>query len=229
MSTEWSCEEVCALAPELALGIVAGDERARALEHLADCPACRARLEELSSVADELLMLAPAQEPPAGFESRVLGRLEPPPRRRRWRVLVPAFAAGAAALAAATTMWVATKEDRDLASRYRDTLAEANGKYLTAEALTAPGGERAGTVFGYEGEPSWVLVTVYENERPTPGRYHVQVITGEGKRLGLGPIEVTRKGGSGGESIPISFHRVSEVRLLGPGRGDVLQAGFSGG
>src|SRR5215207_4803150 len=117
MSTEWSCEEVCALAPELALGIVAGDERARALEHLADCPPCRARLEELSSVADELLMLAPAQEPPAGFESRVLGRLEPPPRRRRWRVLVPAFAAGAAALAAATTMWVATKEDRDLASR----------------------------------------------------------------------------------------------------------------
>jgi Putative zinc-finger len=229
MSTEWSCEDVRALLPELALGIAAGDDRARALEHLADCAACRGRLEELSSVADELLLLAPAQEPPAGFETRVLGRLEPPPRRRRRRILVPAFAAGAAALAAALAMWVTTKEDRDLASRYRDTLAEANGKYLTAEPLTAPGGERAGTVFGYEGEPSWVLVTVYEDERPTPGQYQAQVITAEGKRLGLGPIDVTRDGGSGGESIPIHFHRVSEVRLLGPGRGNVLQAGFSGG
>jgi hypothetical protein len=227
MSARWSCEEVRALAPELALGIASGDDRARALEHLADCPACRGRLEELSTVADELLLLAPAQEPPAGFESRVLGRLEPPPpRRKRRRILVPAFAAGAAALAAAAALWVATKEDRDLASRYRETLAEANGKYLTAEPLTAPGGTRAGTVFGYEGEPSWVLVTVYEGERPAPGRYEAQVITAEGKRVGLGPIEVTRDGGSGGESLPISFHRVSEVRMLGPGRGNVLQAGF---
>jgi len=229
MSTRWSCDEVRALAPELALGIAAGDDRARALEHLADCPACRARVEELASVADELLLLAPAQEPPAGFESRVLGELEAPPPRRRRRALIPAFAAVAAAFAAATAMWVATKDDRDLASRYRATLAEANGKYLTAEALAAPGGERAGTVFGYEGEPSWVLVTVYEDERPAPGRYQVQVITGKGKRIGLGPIEVTREGGSGGESIPIHFHDVSEVRLLGPGRGDVYQAEFSGG
>jgi Putative zinc-finger len=227
MSARWSCEEVRSLAPELALGIAAGDDRARALEHLADCPACRGRLEELSSVADELLLLAPAQEPPAGFESRVLGRLEPPARpRRRRRILVPAFAAGAAALAAAAVLWVATKEDRDLASRYRATLAEANGKYLTAEPLTAPGGARAGTVFGYEGEPSWVVVTVYEGSRPEPGRYKVEIITAEGERVGVGPIEVTREGGSGGESIPIDFHHVSEVRLLGPGRGNVLQAGF---
>src|SRR4029450_14086852 len=93
MSAGWSCEEVRSLVPELALGIAAGDDRARALEHLADCPACRGRLEELSIVADELLLLAPAQEPPAGFESRVLGRLEPPARPpRRRRILVPAVA-----------------------------------------------------------------------------------------------------------------------------------------
>jgi hypothetical protein len=67
---------------------------------------------------------------------------------------------------------------------------------------------------------------VYEGEHPAPGRYEVQVITGEGKRVSLGPIEVTRDGGSGGESLPISFHQVSEVRLLGHGRGNVLQAGF---
>jgi hypothetical protein len=229
MSASSSCDEIRALAPELALGIAGGDERARALEHLAECPACRTHLEELSSLADELLLLAPAQEPPAGFESRVLGGVASPPRLRRRRILVPAFAATASALAVAVAMWVGFKDDRELASRYRDTLAEANGKYLTAEPLSAPGGDRAGTVFGYEGEPSWVLVTVYEAARPAPGRYDVQVITAKGDRVGLGSIEVTHAGGSGGESIPIDFHEVGEVRLLGPGRGNVLQSDFSGG
>ena len=65
MSDRPSCEEVRALA-ELALGIAVGDERARVLEHLLACPACRRHLEELSSVADDLLLLAPTQEPPVG-------------------------------------------------------------------------------------------------------------------------------------------------------------------
>ena len=36
------CEEMRELAAELALGIVEGEERGRALQHLADCPDCRA-------------------------------------------------------------------------------------------------------------------------------------------------------------------------------------------
>ena len=42
------CDEVRAVAPELALGIVEGEERGLALEHLAECPDCRRRVEELS-------------------------------------------------------------------------------------------------------------------------------------------------------------------------------------
>ncbi|HSJ17984.1 MAG TPA: zf-HC2 domain-containing protein [Solirubrobacterales bacterium] len=220
------CEEIRALAPELALGTAAGDDRARALGHLAGCGACRRHVEELSSLADELLLLAPAEEPPAGFESRVLRELEPRPERRRPRALVPALAAVAAGIAAAAAAWVASGDDRDLASRYRDTLATADGKYLAAAPLTAPGGQRAGTVFGYEGEPSWVLVAVYEGNRPSPGRYRVQAITERGERLRLRPVRVTREGGSSGEAIPLHFHEVSEVRLLGRGRGNVLEAEF---
>jgi anti-sigma-K factor RskA len=66
------CEEILDLAPEIALGIADGEERADALRHLATCAECRRVVEQLSQVADELLVLAPAQEPPAGFESRVL-------------------------------------------------------------------------------------------------------------------------------------------------------------
>ena len=68
----FGCADVDALAAELALGIVSGAERAAALEHLANCSACRARVDELAEVADDLLLLGPEREPPAGFEGRVL-------------------------------------------------------------------------------------------------------------------------------------------------------------
>jgi hypothetical protein len=231
MSDRASCDELRAIAPELALGIAGGDERARALGHLAECSACRRHLEELSSLADELLLLGPAQEPPAGFESRVLGQVReprethPPPRRRR--PLIAIGAAAAAAIATAFGIWLAVRDDLEVADRYQETLAVANGEYLAAQPLSAPGGERAGTVFGYEGEPSWVLVTVDPSEHVTPGRYDVQVITPDGNRDGVRPIRITAEGGAGGGAIPIDFHEVSEVRLLGPGRGNVLRTGWS--
>jgi anti-sigma factor RsiW len=91
------CEETREMAAELALGIVEGEERGRALQHLADCPDCRAEVEKYSELADELLLLAPQREAPVGFESRVLNELLPAPqpkRRRRLRlVLAPAAAA----------------------------------------------------------------------------------------------------------------------------------------
>jgi hypothetical protein len=222
MSGRAPCDELRAIAPELALGIASGDERARALEHLAACPACRRHVEELSVLADDLLLLAPAQEPPAGFETRVLGELEP--RRVRRRPLRALAAAAAAAAITAAGMWVAFSDDRDLASRYRDTFAQANGRYFDIQPLTAPGGQDAGTVFGYQGEPSWVYVSV-ESERPlATGRYDVQVISGEGMRVRLHPMRVRGDAGGAGESIPIDLEDVAEVRLIGPGRGNVLQA-----
>jgi hypothetical protein len=225
MTDRAGCEDLRAMAAELALGIASGDERARALDHLAGCPACRRHLEDLSSLADELLLLAPAQEPPAGFESRVLGEVGPRDHRRR-RPLIAVAAAAAAALATAAGLWLALRDDLEVADRYQETLAVANGEYLAAEPLSAPGGGRAGTVFGYQGEPSWVLVTVDTSRRLPAGRYDVEVITSQGKRDGVGPIRIRDGEGAVGGSIPVEFHDVSEVRLLGPGRGDVLQATF---
>jgi predicted anti-sigma-YlaC factor YlaD len=67
------CAEARELFPELAIGVAAGDERARALGHLSGCPACRGELAGAAEVVDELLLLAPEHEPPPGFESSVLG------------------------------------------------------------------------------------------------------------------------------------------------------------
>src|SRR4051812_17770341 len=151
-----SCEHTRALTAELALGIADGADRAQALRHLAECANCRRELEQLSAVADELLMLAPERQPAAGFESRVLARLEPAaPRSRRAgrlrRVLAPVAAAAAAAAAAAGIVLHTTSDDRHLAAHFRATLSAAHGRSFEAVRLFAPGRVRAGVVYGYRG------------------------------------------------------------------------------
>jgi Putative zinc-finger len=217
------CEETRALAPELALGIVEGEERGRALQHLAECPECRLRVEELSEVADELLLLAPHREPPVGFESRVLAplRLARQPRRRRWRlVLVPA----AAAVAAAALALAIVSPDLRLASHYRHTLDEANGKEFESYALRGAGDAHVGTVFSYEGSPSWVHIDVDPGHRS--GLTSAELVTDNGAQVPLRWFHLDAEGGSGG-SIPVDPNHVSVLRLASPG-GQPLVAKFSG-
>src|SRR5512132_697606 len=118
------CAEARELFPELAAGVAAGDERARTLAHLSRCPECRRELAATAEVVDELLLLAPEHEPPAGFESSVLARLVP-----------AASIVVAAALAAGATWW-RTADDRE----YRHTLAVAHGSGLSAAPLLFAGG-----------------------------------------------------------------------------------------
>src|SRR5262249_54274570 len=106
-----SCAELHDEAAELALGILDGERRAEALAHLDGCARCRALVEDLAEVADLVVATAPAIEPPAGFESRVLvaiGADPVPPRvarRPRTRLAVAAALAAAAALVVAVVVW----------------------------------------------------------------------------------------------------------------------------
>ena len=72
---EMSCAEFGDVAAELALGVLTGRERARALAHLDRCDACRENVRQLTVTGEELVGLLPAIEPPAGFETRVMERL----------------------------------------------------------------------------------------------------------------------------------------------------------
>jgi len=69
------CGQFDDMAAELALGVLTGRERAAALAHIEECPACREYVRELTTTGEELLGLLPPREPPPGFESRVLERL----------------------------------------------------------------------------------------------------------------------------------------------------------
>jgi len=220
-----SCDELRDLAPEIALGTVDGAERAEALRHLATCTECRGLVDQLSQVADELLLLAPVEEPPAGFESRVieaLGMQRRPPRRLARRLLLrlgPPVAATAATAAALVAIY---HDDRVTAERYRETLAEADGRYFDAEPLRDETGAKAGVVFAYQGAPSWVLVTVdaRHRDRVSSG----ELVTTDKRTIPLSSLELDSRNGSWGGAIPANLYDVVSIRLLGERPGEVLEA-----
>jgi Putative zinc-finger len=223
------CDEIRDLAPEIALGIADGEERAEALRHLSTCAECRRTVEQHTQVADELLMLAPVEEPPAGFESRVVEAmgLERPPRRRVPRWLAPRWLApriGPAIATAAVTAAVLIgvyDDDRQTADRYREALDEAGGQYFQADRLADEAGARSGVVFGYEGSPSWVFVTVDPTHRGAVKT--AELVTRDGRTIPLRGFELDPSGTWGGR-IPVNLYRVDAVRLLGERPGEILQA-----
>jgi hypothetical protein len=225
-----SCDRTRELAAELALGILDGEQRAQALRHLAECPECQRAVEELTAVADELLMLAPEREPPAGFESRVLARLRPAPAaarptRRRRRMLAPLAAAAAAAAIAAAVVLLTTSDDRRLADHYRATLAAGHGSSFEAARLRAPGQVPAGVVYAYRGATSWIFVVVYGPHRGVP--YTAELATTSGRRVALPSFRLDPKTGTRGEAVPVDLGSIASVRLVGPKPGDVLEADLS--
>ncbi|MEV6576768.1 anti-sigma factor [Streptomyces sp. NPDC051582] len=171
--SEMTCEQLRELDAELALGILAARERARAVAHLDHCPGCREHIEQLALVGDDLLGLVPGTEPPVGFESRVAARLQPPPAPtpapapapgRRW-LLRPRVAAVAAALAVACGFggWAAGTAIE--AAAPASQTARAGAQLLQAPLITD--GREVGRVFAHPGAKGWVYMSV-DLEKPMP-------------------------------------------------------------
>lgn len=94
------CAEAEELAPDLALGLLDGAERAAVLAHVDRCPSCRADVASLTELGEQLLLLVPETSPPAELESDVLAQIAPERRQRRRRRSRRALGAVAAALLA---------------------------------------------------------------------------------------------------------------------------------
>jgi hypothetical protein len=232
MNDDVSCEQVRDLAADLAVGIADGQERDAALRHTATCAECRHLVAELSSVADDLLLLAPAHEPPPGFASRTLARMtpsSPQPRRlaarralrrtgggRSWvpRLAVAASVAAALALGAGI-VYQGTSADRHLADSYRSVLAQGHGSFFAAAPLQSPTGT-LGSVFGYQGQPSWLFATL--NRPPAqPESFSVQLITRDGRHLSLGETVLGGTHTTWGAQIPVKLSQVSQLRFVAAG------------
>ena len=218
MNGEMNCEQVRELAPELAIGIADGQQRDAALRHATACPDCRKLISELSSVVDDMLLLAPRREPPPGFAAATVARISPPAARRvrarrRW---VPRLAVAASVVAAlavgAGAVYQGTASDRQLASSYRAVLGQGHGSFFAAAPLRGPTAT-VGTLFGYQGRPSWLFATMHLPGSGTQ-RFNVELITRDGRHLPAGIAILGGTHGTWGAQIPMNLSNLAQLRFV---------------
>ncbi len=222
MTSRMTCEEVRELAPEVALEIISGDERARVIAHASTCPRCRALLEDLSDVSDSLLLLAPDKEPPAGFESRVLARIKEPIVRRLnlWAAAAVLAVAGATGAA----VWWGTAEQRELGEHYAHALEEANGDYFGVKPLRSQDGSKSGNVFAYQGSPSWLFVVFTDSIEA--GTYRVQLRTRSNKVVSLGTFQASGGSSTWGRELTMGLEQVAALSFVSERGTATFQAVF---
>jgi hypothetical protein len=219
------CRHIRELLPELALGVLGGEERARVLDHLTTCADCSAELAALSRVADGVLELAPQQEPPVGFEDGALARLRRERPRRRTRAWLALVAAAAAiAVMAGGGTYIGTANDRNLGAYYRHTLAEAHGKDFSVALLQTTDGIAAGEVFLYEGRTSWVFVVV---RAPVSDGTYTITGTGNGTDRSIGRLRVEHGDGDWGGTTGADLSKLNVIRLVSSDGKDALEARLS--
>jgi hypothetical protein len=105
----------------------------------------------------------------------------------------------------------ATADDRRVAAACRETL---DGGNLTGHRLTSPGGETAGKVFTYPGQPPYVFVMVHFG---VAGSYEVGLITRDGSERVIGTMSVAWGIGSWTGPLDVGLDQIAEIRLAGAG------------
>jgi hypothetical protein len=189
-----TCAQVRELASELALGILGGAERAEVLLHLDDCARCQVYVAELTEAADVIPQLVPEAEPPAGFEDRVLRRLDEGRRRSRRR-LVASIAAVAAAAAIVSIVVVRVVESGDgtkTAAPPPSSTVTPRGTPVAVVMQGGAGAQLAG--WAYVANHHGVAVSVHYGV--PSGNYMVQVVPTKGVPTPIGTMTVDAARGS---------------------------------
>jgi hypothetical protein len=228
MADDPNCETLRDALVEVSLGIASGEDRARVLEHVASCPSCQRLLAQLTDASDDLLQLAPAHEPPPGFELRVLDGIGASRRRRRrrWvgRLALGLAAVLAAAGVAAFVVLDATRDERRLGELLSGVLARAHGKYIAVAELRDAQRRKVGVVWHYGGDPSWVFATFHRP--PGAGRYRATLIRRDGGATDLGTFALGADDQGLGATIRIDPLQVSQLRLRNQRDGTTYVADF---
>jgi len=203
-------------APELALGILDGAERAEVLLHLQSCPRCQRYVSELASVADGLARLAPEAEPPAGFALRVEAELRGSRRRarRRWTAGVAAVAVAAAIVVAVVVPAVESGPSTRAAAPVLHSVAMVGGR-----------GVRAGSVAVSNTNPASLAVNV--DYSVPDGTYALVLHTGATTSHRIGSITIAEGRGQWIGAAPVPPHEDSTLALATPGGRWVCQAALT--
>ncbi|MGW1708916.1 anti-sigma factor family protein [Streptomyces sp. NPDC002206] len=211
----FTCEQLREMGAELALGILPARDRAGAMDHLENCPACREHVHELAATSDALLDLVPGSEPPVGFEDRVIDRLgfssgRRPRRRVQWRRFALAAAAAAAGLALGGGGWVLGASVGRPAP-VAPIVSPVQPQLLTAQL--ANGGKPFGQVYLYTGPSPWLYMAVDADGHS--GTVRCQLQRADGSTVQVGSFALDDEGyASWGAPYVAGTTPVTSVRLL---------------
>jgi hypothetical protein len=217
--TTLTCDELRAIAAEVALGILSGAERADALGHMEHCVSCRILVEGLAQTGDSLLLLAPEADPPMGFESRVASlvagpasRPEPSARRARrlrWRRAVLAVAAAVVVVGGtATAVIVIERNGSGGHAQVADQTALRSGHFQAGD------GRPVGQVYAYNGDPSWVFMNV--DASGANGTYTCELQLANGSTVPVGQFEVHDGVGEWAHTVGVDVSQIKSAKLVTP-------------
>jgi hypothetical protein len=207
------CEFFTSVAAELALGSLAGAERSAAIAHVDQCEPCRTLVEGLSATADSLLLAAPETDPPAGYEVRLLARLNQAdvpahstvvPLRRRTRAVLAVAAACLALAGAGVGLGLAVSPRSPAPLSSSGSLRMATLHSVGAQSRTV------GEVVVTKATPSWVLMTL---DRPGWSGWVTCLVTTGGRSEKIGSFYLDHGAGSWAVRLPSSPDAVTSARV----------------
>ena len=214
------CAQLHDVAPELALGILSGQERAAALAHLETCPACQAELAKLAAVADGLVSLAPEIEPPVGFERAVMESLDIPPTpvarpaTRRWtrRWVAGAAIAGAAAFGGGG--WaIGALVTGGPTPAAAPAPAPAEPMLIASLTSAGPGAPApVGRVWAYWGKSSWLFMAL--DDPAVHGAVTCELVRTNGTVVPVGSFALAAGYGWWGVPLKVARGDLSQARIV---------------
>jgi hypothetical protein len=237
------CGEFADAAAELALGVLTGRDRAKAIAHLDQCDACRENVRQLTMTGEELLVLLPISEPPGGFETGVMERLglaSPSPRRgpvsRTGRVRFPGSKTGSRAAPARVGR---TRRMLTVAAVLVACVVSGLGGWglraatssparspLSSAALLTASRLTAGKIFFYDGTSQWIYMSV--NMGPEDGTVICQLETRDGHFTTVGSFWLDDGYASWGSADPVNIGPLAGARLLSTDGTVLATASISG-
>jgi hypothetical protein len=211
---------------ELALGSLAGRQRAAALGHLDGCPRCSAEVETLSAAADEMLHLLPRAEPRIGFEARVFEHLGPPrrpPRWRTWWARTPRLVLALGALVVLAVVGTGTMAIRHATTHDEYGASGTRSSYAASAPIDVAhfrsGARTVGQVMVYAGNPTWLFM--YVDDPAWRGELTCRVILADGPTVTLGHFWPSQGKGAWAASVSQPAGRLTEAQLT-DAKGKVL-------
>jgi hypothetical protein len=209
-----TCEAVHDDLALFALGTLTGRDRAVVVDHLATCSDCRVELGSLTRVADALLALTPSQDPPAGFELRLLERVAgATPRRRNGRG-VRALSIAAVVVLVAVVGFALGSVSND---HHRATVPPRAA--APARAQLALDGHDRGEVVLSSGSPAWLRMTY--DDAGWSGVLWCRVRLTNGDVVDLGRFTVSNGTGAWTAALPVAGDQVRTAQVV-DARGAVL-------